>query len=44
LLLDVMQEIDLPAGGKELAPGDHVKVRIETVQPRTGTLKGSLMA
>jgi exoribonuclease-2 len=43
LLLDVMQEIDLPAGGKELAPGDQVKVRIETVQPRTGTLKGSLV-
>jgi hypothetical protein len=23
----------------ELAPGDPVQVRIETVQPRTGTLK-----
>jgi len=44
LLPDVMQEIDLPVGGKELAPGDHVKVRIETVQPRTGTLKISLVA
>jgi len=43
LLPDVMQEIDLPAGGKELAPGDHVTVRIETVQPRTATLKVSLV-
>jgi exoribonuclease II len=43
LLPEVMQEIDLPVGGKELAPGDHVKVRIETVQPRTGTLKISLV-
>ena len=39
LLPEVMQEIDLPVGGKELAPGDPVQVRIETVQPRTGTLK-----
>jgi exoribonuclease-2 len=43
LLRDVMQEIDLPVGGKELAPGDHVTVRIETVQPRTATLKVSLV-
>ena len=39
LLPEVMQEIDIPVGGKELAPGDPVQVRIETVQPRTGTLK-----
>ena len=39
LLPEVMQEIDIPVGGQELAPGDPVQVRIETVQPRTGTLK-----
>jgi exoribonuclease-2 len=39
LLPEVMQEIDIPVGAKELAPGDPVQVRIETVQPRTGTLK-----
>jgi exoribonuclease II len=39
LLPEVMQEVDIPVGGKELAPGDPVQVRIETVQPRTGTLK-----
>jgi exoribonuclease-2 len=39
LLLDVMYEVDLPAVGKELAPGDWIQVRLETVQPRTGTLK-----
>jgi exoribonuclease II len=39
LLPEVMQEIDIPVGGKELAPGDRVQVRIETVQPRTGVLK-----
>jgi exoribonuclease-2 len=43
LLRDVMQEIDVPVGGKELTPGDQVKARIETVQPRTGTLKVSLV-
>jgi exoribonuclease-2 len=43
LLPEVMQEIDVPVGGKELAPGDQVKVRIETVQPRTGTLKVTLV-
>jgi exoribonuclease II len=44
VLLEVMQEVDIPVGGKELAPGDRVKVRIETVQPRTGMLKVSLVA
>jgi exoribonuclease II len=39
LLPEVMQEIDIPVAGMELAPGDPVQVRIETVQPRTGTLK-----
>jgi exoribonuclease II len=39
LLPEVMQEIDIPVGGKELAPGDPVQVRIETVQPRMGILK-----
>lgn len=43
ILPDVMQEVDVPVGGKELAPGDQVKVRIETVQPRAGTLKVSLV-
>jgi exoribonuclease-2 len=43
LLPEVMQEIDVPVGGKELAPGDQVKVRIETVQPRTGMLKVTLV-
>ncbi len=42
LLPELMQEVDLPIGGKELAPGDQVKVRIETVQPRTGMLKVTL--
>jgi exoribonuclease II len=39
LLPELMQEIDIPVGGKELAPGDPVQVRIETVQPRAGMLK-----
>lgn len=39
LLLDVMLEVDLPIGGKEMAPGEGVRVRLETVQPRTGVLK-----
>jgi exoribonuclease II len=43
MLPDVMQEVDLPAAGKELAPGDHIKVRIETVQPRVGVLKATLV-
>ena len=43
ILPDVMQEVDVPVGGKELAPGDQVKVRIETVQPRAGTLKVNLV-
>jgi exoribonuclease-2 len=43
VLPDVMQEVDLPVGGKELAPGDRIDVRIETVQPRMGTLKVSLV-
>ena len=43
ILPDVMQEVDVPVGGKELAPGDQVKVRIETVQPRAGALKVSLV-
>jgi exoribonuclease II len=43
MLPDVMQEVDLPAAGKELAPGDHIKVRIETVQPRLGMLKATLV-
>ena len=43
LLPEVMQEIDVPVGGKELAPGDQVKVRIETVQPRTGMQKVTLV-
>jgi exoribonuclease II len=43
ILPEVMQEVDVPVGGKELAPGDLVQVRIETVQPRTGTLKVSLV-
>ncbi|HSF33923.1 MAG TPA: ribonuclease R family protein [Candidatus Tectomicrobia bacterium] len=43
MLPEVMLEVDMPAGGKELAPGDQVKVRIETVQPRTGTLKVTLV-
>jgi exoribonuclease-2 len=42
LLPELMQEVDMPIGGKELAPGDQVKVRIETVQPRTGMLKVTL--
>jgi exoribonuclease-2 len=43
MLPDVMQEVDVPAAGKELAPGDRVSVRLETVQPRAGTLKVSLV-
>ncbi len=43
MLPEVMLEVDVPAGGKELVPGDQVKVRIETVQPRTGTLKVTLV-
>jgi len=43
LLPDVMQEVDLPVGGKELAPGDRVQVRLDMVQPRTGVLKVSLV-
>jgi exoribonuclease-2 len=43
ILPDVMQEVDVPVGGKELAPGDRVKVRIETVQPRMGMLKATLV-
>jgi exoribonuclease-2 len=43
ILPEVMQEVDVPVGGKELAPGDQVKVRIETVQPRMGTLKVTLV-
>jgi exoribonuclease-2 len=43
ILPEVMQEVDVPVGGKELAPGDRVSVRIETVQPRTATLKVSLV-
>jgi exoribonuclease II len=43
VLPDVMQEVDVPVGGKELAPGDQLEVRIETVQPRAGTLKVSLV-
>jgi len=38
-----MQEVDLPVGGKELAPGDRVQVRLDMVQPRTGVLKVSLV-
>jgi exoribonuclease-2 len=43
MLTEVMQEVDVAVGGKELAPGDQVKVRIETVQPRVGTLKVTLV-
>jgi exoribonuclease-2 len=43
ILPDVMQEVDVPVGGKEFAPGDQLEVRIETVQPRAGTLKVSLV-
>jgi hypothetical protein len=43
VLPEVMHEVDIPAGGKELAPGDQVKVRIETVQPRMGMLKVTLV-
>jgi exoribonuclease-2 len=43
LLPEVMLEVDLPVGGTELAPGDRVPVRIETVQPRTGLLKVSFV-
>jgi exoribonuclease R len=43
ILPEVMQEVDVPVGGKELAPGDRVSVRIETVQPRTATVKVSLV-
>jgi exoribonuclease II len=43
MLPEVMQEVDVPVGSKELAPGEHVKVRIESVQPRTGMLKVTLV-
>jgi exoribonuclease II len=43
MLPEVMQEVDVPTGGKELAPGDQVKVRVDTVLPRIGTLKVSLV-
>jgi exoribonuclease-2 len=43
LLPEVMQEVDLPVAGKELAAGDTIQVRIETVQPRNGVLKVSLV-
>ncbi len=43
LLSDVMQEVDLPVGGKELKPDDRITVRIETVHPREGVLKVSLV-
>jgi exoribonuclease-2 len=43
LLIDMMHEVDLPVGGKDLAPGDWVEVRLETVQPRTGLLKVALV-
>jgi exoribonuclease-2 len=43
ILPELMQEVDVAAAGQELAPGDRVKVRVETVQPRTGTLKVTLM-
>jgi exoribonuclease-2 len=43
LLVDVMQEVDLPVAGKELAPGDWIQVRLETVQPRAGVLKVALI-
>jgi exoribonuclease II len=39
LLREVMHEIDIPIGGKQLAPGDPVQVHIEAVHPRTGMLK-----
>jgi exoribonuclease-2 len=44
LLPEVMHEIDVPVGGQELAPGDPVQVRIETVHPRTGILKATPLA
>jgi exoribonuclease-2 len=43
LLPELMQEVDVPVGGKELVPGDQVQVRIETVQPRAGMLKVTLV-
>lgn len=43
LLPDVMQEVDLPIGGKELAAGDRVQVRLDAVHPRNGVLKVSLV-
>lgn len=42
LLPEVMHEVDLPVGGKELVPGERVQVRIDTVHPREGMLKVSL--
>jgi exoribonuclease-2 len=39
MLPDVMLEVDVPVGAKELVPGDQVKVRIEAVQPRAASLK-----
>jgi exoribonuclease-2 len=43
LLPALMQEVDVAVGAKELAPGDQVQVRIETVQPRAGMLKVTLV-
>jgi exoribonuclease-2 len=44
MLPEVMLEVDLPASGKELAAGDWMRVRIETVQPRAGVLKVALVS
>jgi exoribonuclease R len=43
LLIDMMHEVDLPVGGTDLAPGDWVQVRLETVQPRAGIVKVALV-
>jgi exoribonuclease II len=42
MLPDVMLEVDLPVGGMEIAAGERIRVRIETVQPRAGVLKVAL--
>ena len=42
MLPEVMLEVDLPVGGKELAAGNWIRVRAETVQPRAGVLKVAL--
>jgi exoribonuclease R len=42
MLPDVMLEVDLPVGGKEIAAGERIRVRIETVQPRAGVLRVAL--